>query len=97
MKTLFAHQIFSKKSSNCNPITSVQVSDHHLWSRSSQSKIKEKKAEKGVSIKENVLTSFEPLLEEPAINDHELKSFVESDSDVGSKQRVPGIHIKILC
>ena len=92
MKTLFAHQIFSKKRSNCNPI-----SDHHLGFGSSQSKIKEKKAEKGVSIKENVLTSFEPLLEEPAINDHELKSSVESESDVGSKQRVPGIHIKILC
>ena len=72
---------------------SNNFSDHHLGSPSSQSKIKEKKAKKGVSIKENVLTSFEPLLEEPAINDHELKSFVESESDVGSKQRVPEFQV----
>lgn len=64
-----------------------KVSDHHLGSRSSQSKIKEKKAEKGVSITENVLTSSEPLLEEPAASDHELKSSVESESDVGSETK----------
>jgi len=64
-----------------------KVSDYHSGSRSSQSKIKEKKAETGVSVTENVLTSSERLVEEPAASDHELKSSVESESDVGSETK----------
>lgn len=64
-----------------------KVSDHSSGSLSSKSKIKEKKAEKGLSVTENVLTGSDPLLKEPAASDHELKSSVESESDIGSETK----------
>lgn len=64
-----------------------KVSDPSSGSLSSKSKIKEKKAEKGLSVTENVLTGSDTLLKEPAASDHELKSSVESESDIGSETK----------
>lgn len=63
-----------------------EVSDNP-GSMSSQSKEKEKKCEE-VNATENILTSYEVLLQERAASDNELKSSVESEYDVDPETNI---------